>query len=240
MFVRIKENAEALTEACGASIPAETTDRPDVIAQLLRPLSGGEETTAPRLLSGSMIATMRGEMPVESLRIGDKVFTRDNGIQEIRWIGHQTVDTSALAGNPDLRPVLIRKGALGKDAPQRDILVSAQHRMLVTSDIALMLFDEREVLIAAADLTALAGVERIEETAMTYVHIVFDHHEVVLADGTWTESFQPSDRSLRSLGQAQRAEIVSVFPELAEGNTEAAYPTARKALSRQEASAIVG
>ncbi|TMV38466.1 type I secretion protein, partial [Thioclava sp. BHET1] len=81
-----------------------------------------------------MIATPQGERLVEELRVGDKIITRDNGIQEIRWLNHRVMDGKTLLANPNMRPILIRKGALGNGLPERDMMVSPNHRMLVANE----------------------------------------------------------------------------------------------------------
>ena len=93
---------------------------------------------------GTLIATPRGEVAIEALRAGDRVFTRDNGIQTIRWIGRRDLTRDDLAGNPALRPVRIAKGALGNGLPEADMQISPNHRMLLTWKQAELLFDERE------------------------------------------------------------------------------------------------
>ena len=184
---------------------------------------------------GTLIATNRGEIAVETLVEGDKVFTRDNGSQPLRWVGRRDLSTADLADNPEFHPVYIRAGALGKGVPERDLMVSPNHRMLLTSDLAEVMFEEREVLVAAKHLTGLDGIDQIEASTVSYIHLMFDQHEVVLADGAWTESFQPGDHSLRGIGDAQRAEILALFPEL---NTLAGmqnYGSARLSLKKHEA-----
>ena len=212
-----------------------------IVASLIAATSNHEtsQRIAPCFTPGALIATMKGEVPVEQIKLGDKVLTRDNGLQQVRWIGARTLTAAQMCALDDARPVLIRKGALGNGCPQRDIIVSPHHRMLVTSDIAMMLFDEREVLVAARHLTGLAGIERIEAACVTYFHMLFDHHEVILADGAWTESFQPSDSSLNGLDPRQKAEILAIFPELAE-SAPARFAPARRALGAGEASLILG
>merc|ERR1711916_245042 len=79
-----------------------------------------------------------------------------------------------------LRPVLIRKGALGNGLPERDMIVSPNHRMLVASDKAAIYFEEREVLVAAKHLVDLPGVAFVDVEDVTYIHFMFDQHEVVL------------------------------------------------------------
>lgn len=50
------------------------------------------ETVIPSFTPGTLIAPSQGERRVEDLRAGDRVITRDNGIQEIRWAGAKRVD----------------------------------------------------------------------------------------------------------------------------------------------------
>lgn len=188
---------------------------------------------------GTRIATQKGEVAVEALKAGDKVFTRDNGAQTLRWVGRRDLNASDLRANPEYQPILIRQGALGNGLPERDMLVSPQHRMLITSDLAAVMFDEREVLVAAKHLTGLDGVDMVETGAVSYMHLMFDHHEVVLADGAWSESFQPGDHSLRGIGAAQRSEVLGLFPELETLAGLEAYGSARMSLKKHEAQIIV-
>jgi len=184
--------------------------------------------------------TPSGERRVEDLQVGDRVITRDNGIQEIRWVGAKDLTGAQLAANAKLQPVLIRAGALGENMPERDMLVSPQHRMLVSTDTAAMYFEEREVLVAAKHLTMLDGVDVVDSSGTTYIHIMFDQHEVVLSDGTWSESFQPGDYSLDGIGAEQREEILALFPELATQQGVDAYQSARRALKKYEAQLLLG
>ncbi|MEM8578249.1 MAG: Hint domain-containing protein [Pseudomonadota bacterium] len=187
---------------------------------------------------GTRIATKRGEVRVEDLREGDGVFTRDNGIQPVRWVGRRDLSGGELSAIPSFQPVLIRHGALGRGLPERDMLVSPNHRMLIASDLAEVMFEEREVLVAAKHLTGLDGVDQVQAGGVSYIHLMFDAHEVILADGTWTESFQPGDHSMRSLGAAQRDEIVALFPELETIAGLDAFGAARRSLKRHEATLL--
>ncbi|MGH1454786.1 MAG: Hint domain-containing protein [Paracoccaceae bacterium] len=197
------------------------------------------DNDAPCLTHGSMIATPKGEVAVDQLAVGDRVFTRDNGIQELVWVGRVTLSATQLEAQPEHRPVLVRTGALGNGMPQRDMVLSPNHRVLVTSGEAEMLFDEREVLVAAKHLVGRPGIERVTPAQVTYVHIMCKHHEVVLSDGAWTESFQPDDASLKSVGAPQQAEIMALFPELADDMGGLDYPAARRALGANEARLLV-
>ncbi|MBE1282365.1 MAG: type I secretion protein [Rhodobacteraceae bacterium] len=193
------------------------------------------EVVIPCFTPGTLIATPKGERRVEDLKVGDRVITRDNGIQAIRWLGKRTLNSSELLRASHLQPVLIRQGALGNGLPERDMMVSPNHRVLVANDKTALYFEEREVLVAAKHLTGLEGVDRVEISSVTYIHFMFEQHEVVLSDGAWTESFQPGDQTLDGLGNAQRNEIFELFPELKTREGLEAYQSARRSLKKHEA-----
>ncbi|TNE66376.1 MAG: type I secretion protein [Rhodobacteraceae bacterium] len=197
------------------------------------------EEIIPCFTPGTLIATPKGEMKVEELKVGDRVITRDNGIQQIRWIGQKTLSGADLAARSELNPVLIRKGALGAGLPERDMMVSPNHRMLVSNEKAALLFDEHEVLVAAKHLTRMDGVDVVEASGLTYIHVMFDRHEVVLSDGTWSESFQPGDYTLSGIGEEAREELFTLFPELAEVSTRGGFTAARRILRKHEAELLV-
>ncbi|UWR20909.1 Hint domain-containing protein [Sulfitobacter sp. S190] len=197
------------------------------------------EKVVPCFTPGTLIATPRGERAVETLRPGDQVVTRDNGLQTIRWVGRKDMTAADFAGRRHLCPVRIRAGALGNDQPERDMTVSPNHRMLVSNDKTLLYFEEREVLVAAKHLTGLQGVDVVENVDTSYIHIMFDQHEVILSDGTWSESFQPGVHSLAGIGNAQRQELHELFPELATHEGVAKYAAARQSAKRHEALLIV-
>jgi len=197
------------------------------------------ENIVPCFTPGTRIATPRGERMVEELRVGDRVITRDNGLQEIRWIGHRALSGSELRDAPHLRPVMIRAGALGHGLPLHDMMVSPQHRMLLNSERAALYFEDREVLASARHLTGMDGVDRAPARETTYIHFMFDQHEVVLSNGAWSESFQPGEQVLDGLGDAQRDEIFELFPELRDTRGIEGYQAARRSLKKHEARLLV-
>ncbi|WP_176473878.1 Hint domain-containing protein [Actibacterium ureilyticum] len=192
----------------------------------------------PCFTPGTAIATPVGERPVEDLRPGDQVITRDNGIQTIRWTGRRDLAAEQLARAADLQPVLLRRGALGDGLPERDMMLSPNHRVLVANDRTALYFAEQEVFAAAKYLINHKGIEGAGPRPVRYVHFMCDRHEAVLSNGCWTESFQPSGAALQGMGNAQRTEILDLFPELRKASDDAAFPTARRALSEAEARAL--
>ena len=55
--------------------------------------------------------------------------------------------------------IRIGAGALGAGLPERDLMVSPQHRVMVRSDLARELSGQDEVLVAAKHLLAVEGIE---------------------------------------------------------------------------------
>nr|WP_321509673.1 Hint domain-containing protein [uncultured Celeribacter sp.] len=197
------------------------------------------EHIIPCFTPGTRIATPRGEVAVEDLKVGDKVITRDNGLQVIRWVGRKSLSAADLQRKPELTPVRISQGALGRGLPERDMVVSPNHRMLMSDPKAALLFDTQEVLVAAKYLQRLAGVDSVPAAPVTYIHIMFDHHEVVLSDGTWSESFQPGDYTLSSIDADARSEIFALFPELRDPSKRGDFIAARRILRKHEADLLV-
>ena len=195
------------------------------------------EKVVPCFTPGTLITTERGLVPVEHLTVADKVLTRDHGLQPLRWVGRRDLGLADLIAGPKLQPVRICAGALGKGLPARDMLVSPQHRMLIAGPRAQMLFGEDEVLVAATHLTVLPGVEQVLTQGIQYLHLMFDAHELITADGAWSESFQPAARTLHDLGADQRAEIEALFPGLALGETR--FQAARLSLKSHEARVLL-
>jgi hypothetical protein len=194
-----------------------------------------ENVMVPCFTPGTMITTLQGERPVEELRAGDFVVTRDNGLQEISWVGQKALGGQDLAVTPDLRPVLVRAGALGRGLPMRDMVVSPNHRLLITGERPALYFDETEVLAAAKHLVDGKGIQRLETAPVTYVHFMCERHEVVLSNGSWTESLQPGDQALKGVGAAAQNEIFALFPELANPAARESFTAARRVLKRHEA-----
>ncbi len=178
--------------------------------------------------AGSLIETPQGPQFIETLAVGDLVNTLDDGPQPIRWIGAQRV-----AGQGPMAPVVIAPGALGNI---RQLVVSQNHRMLVTGARAELLFGQREVLVAAKHLVDGEKI-RIEARAqVTYYHFLLDAHQIVFAEGCPAESLLAGAQTLATLPPEDRDEILAVFPDLT--HDAAPMDASRYALRQFEAMAL--
>jgi hypothetical protein len=163
----------------------------------------------------TLIATANGMTPARELRVGDWVQTA-RGMRPVRWVGRRHFDAAALRADPKLYPVKITAGALGQGLPERDLWVSRQHRILVKSPVCQRMFDEGEVLVAAIRLCELPGIAvDTAVEAVEYVHLLFDDHEIVYAEGALSESLLLGPMTEKAIGSAAVEEITKIFPELA-------------------------
>ena len=183
-------------------------------------------TTVPCFTPGTRIRTERGEVPVEALQVGDLVETRDHGLQPLRWIGRRQV---VAAGRH--APIVIEAGVFGNHGR---LVVSPQHRVLLTHWMAELMFGEDEVLVAARDLVNDCSVRVLEGGEVTYIHLLFDRHEIIWSEGLLTESFLPGPQVMSALDERVRAEVLELFPEI-DARTHLGYgPAARAALKSYE------
>ncbi|WP_146344661.1 Hint domain-containing protein [Phaeobacter marinintestinus] len=179
---------------------------------------------------GTYISTAHGARLIETLQVGDLIVTRDNGLQPLRWIGQRTVSGIGRFAPISLDPSLLQDA----DAP---VLVSPQHRMLWSGYRAQMMFGESEVLVAARHLLDHPAVSRVPSQTVTYMHLMFDRHEVIYANGAPTESFFPGDNALSALTRQSREQMFSVFPDL-RSHSAAFGDTARLCLKPHEAQVL--
>lgn len=179
-----------------------------------------ESTRVTCFAADVMIETADGAVEAANLQVGDLVQTLDNGMQPIRWVGKRLINAAELEATPSLRPIRIRAGALGEGRPAADMLVSPQHRILIRSKIAHNMFGTDEILIGAKQLLAVPGIEVAEDvTEVTYVHFLFDEHQLVYSNGALTESFYTGEEAMKSIGASAREEIFMIFPELRNGTS---------------------
>ncbi|QYK43203.1 MAG: Hint domain-containing protein [Paracoccaceae bacterium] len=187
---------------------------------------------------GTLLRTAGGSVRIEDLRPGDRIQTRDDGPQEVLWTGRRRMTGARLYAMPHLRPVRFRAGAMGVGRPDRDLLVSPRHRMLVRGPAARALFNAEEVLVAAADLVNGGSITvDLAAREVTYVHVLLERHEVVWANGLATESFHPGAAALDTLDPHDRFALEAILPEVA-GDPMAYGDFARRCLTTAEAAIL--
>lgn len=129
--------------------------------------------------AGTLILTEAGEVPVETLAVGDQVVTASGALEPVVWIGRRSFAGRRLAARRDALPVRVLAGALGGGLPRRDLRLSPCHALLIDG-----------VLIEAGDLVNGASVVREWDVPhVEYFHVELARHDVLLAEGAPAETF---------------------------------------------------
>ena len=131
------------------------------------------------------------QCPVEDLKLGDKILTRDDGVQELRWIGQNT--TRAVG---DFAPILIRAGTLHNE---NDLLVSPDHRLFIYQRSDALGAGRSEVLIRARLLVNGDSVVRQTGGFVDYFQLLFDEHQIIYAEGIAAETLLVDTRTRGAL-----------------------------------------
>lgn len=131
------------------------------------------------------------QVPIEDLRIGDKVLTRDDGAQEIRWIGQNTVRATG-----DFAPIVIKAGTLNN---ANDLVVSREHRLFVYQRSDQIGAGQSELLVKARHLVNDDTVFEQTGGFVDYFQLLFDRHHIIYAEGIAAESLRIDPRTKQVL-----------------------------------------
>lgn len=141
---------------------------------------------------GTLITMASGEQrPIETLSVGDRVLTRDDGPQEIRWIGHTT--TRAVG---DFAPIRIKAGTLHN---ANDLIVSPDHRLFIYQRTDRLGAGRAELLVKARHLVNGDTVTRVNGGFVDYFQMLFDQHQIIFAEGIAAESMLADTRTRAAL-----------------------------------------
>lgn len=166
--------------------------------------------------AGTRILTAEGYIAVENLRQGMLLRTLEGGLAPILWVGSSHLDATRLDLLPNLWPIRIKRNALGKGFPARDVEVSPQHRIYVNGKAIEEVADCAAGLIAAKHLTKLSGISVVRQPDdITYFHILLPTHEVIWAENLPAESMYIGPYTAQNLAPSLRSEIATLFPDFA-------------------------
>ena len=124
------------------------------------------------------VATDRGSVLVEHLRVGDTVVTGDGQRQAIQWIGHRDTDCRRHPNPASVWPVRIAAHAFGHGLPRRAVLLSPDHAVFVD-----------DVLVPIKRLVNGTTIVQRKVARVTYYHVELSRHDVLLAEGLPVESY---------------------------------------------------
>ena len=140
--------------------------------------ASGDQLPTLCYLAGTLVATPRGEVPVEQLAVDGLVHAQDAGAAPIKWIGHRRVDCLRHPKPQKVWPVRVCAGAFAEGLPLRDLWLSPDHAVFVG-----------EVLIPIKYLINGISIEQVPMDEVTYYHVELEHHDVLLAEGLPAESY---------------------------------------------------
>ena len=135
----------------------------------------------PALSAGTLLQTVNGPRPVESLQVDDILLTVTGERLPLRWIERRP--RLCLGRNA---PVLLRAPYFGLD---HDICVSPQTRIMRSGPEVEYNFGHERVLVRADDLTASPGALRdLRQPVRDFYHLMLDDHACLAVDRCGVET----------------------------------------------------
>lgn len=181
-------------------------------------------TTTPVVvcfLNGTLIETETGPRPIEDLQVGEMIYTADGRLVPLRWIGARGVSPAEMVFYPHLQPVTIPKGLFGPDLPFATLRLSAPHRLAMGGAYVELFFGFENARMPVHHLTAHGAFRSLPQRNVTYFHLLFDAHEIIVANGVPCESYQLGRIGVLALSPEQYEAAIAACP----GQTEASLMT---------------
>lgn len=149
--------------------------------------------------SGTLIETTNGPVPVEDVREGTMLRTREGRAAPVIWRGYRSIECRRHPSPKPVWPVRVAAGAFGPARPFRDLWLSPDHAVYAD-----------DVLIPVKYLINGHSIAQVEVERVTYWHIELPRHDVIMANGLPTESFlDTGNRSAFDNG----GKLVTLFPD---------------------------
>jgi Hint domain len=168
--------AGQLTFAGGGDIPLALGNGGTVVASTS---ADGAEVTVLCFCANTLILTPSGERPVQDLAISDLVTTHRGEARPIVWVGvGKVLATRGQRGAAT--PVIVRKGALADNVPNRDLRVTKGHAFWFGGALIPVEF--------LVNHRSIAWDDRAQEVSL--YHIELASHDVLVANGAPAESYR--------------------------------------------------
>lgn len=158
---------------------------------------------------GTHITLATGEqVKIEDLKIGDRVLTRDDGPQMVRWIGQHTVRAEGA-----LAPIVITAGTLNNT---NDLVISPDHRLFVYQRSDEIGAGRPELLVKARHLVNGDTVHVQDGGFVDYFQLLFDRHHIIYAEGIAAESMLVDPRTRPALPADLLEKLAAILPQHAD------------------------
>jgi hypothetical protein len=154
---------------------------------------------------GTHITMASGEQrPIEDLKVGDRVLTRNDGIKAVRWISQTTVRAVG-----EFAPICISAGTLNN---ANDLIVSPDHRLFIYQREDHLGAGRSELLVKARHLVNGDTVRVQDGGFVDYFQLLFDGHQIIYAEGIAAESMLIDSRTKAVLPQELSDAMGDVIP----------------------------
>ncbi|GGE37699.1 Hint domain-containing protein [Actibacterium pelagium] len=185
------------------------------------------------IVEGALLRTPCGPRRIETMRPGDMVVTRCEGLQPVRMILSRKVSREEFLKSPDKAPVRIHARGVGPMMPQKPLLLAGDHQIVVPGYRVDGQPDDTPVFVRAKDLLESDETAKIDKSfsSVTFFHLVFDSHVVFMVNGLPVESFHTERSKLDRIHPEVLRKLESAIPSLRE--TGHVTPAARYALRDQ-------
>ena len=192
IFVEVEDGEVADTYVLPLATPVPNTDYRLVGVDRHAATSRLSEAACVSFTRGTHITLASGQQRVvEDLIVGDRVLTRDDGPQKVRWIGQTTLRAVGA-----FAPVVIKKCTLFND---HDLVLSPDHRIFVYQRKDTLGAGRAEVLIKVRHLINNDTVFQRDGGFVDYFQLLFDEHQIVYAEGIAAESLLIDTRTRGAL-----------------------------------------
>jgi hypothetical protein len=174
----------------------------DIIGIIRHHQNGGGGNGAPCFRAGTTIRTPRGEVAIESIKVGDLVSLADGSAVRVTKVLKETVRRGS-EWSDQLAPVRVEAGAIAANEPSRTLEVSPNHAIFYDG-----------CLVRAADLVNGGSIRQVapEAESFEYYNLQLDAHALIVANDLVVESFRDYVRNelpvaplLGNLGRKARA-----------------------------------
>ncbi|MEM9438186.1 MAG: Hint domain-containing protein [Pseudomonadota bacterium] len=124
--------------------------------------------------AGTDIVTGDGLLPVEHLSPGDRIVTRDGGMQRLSWVESLFVTTFAVRFSTD---------ALGHNRPEERLLLPEGQRLLIRNWRAKVLYGGNVVGVPAWRLADGEFIRRVGPRSLQLYRLGFERQHTIYAGG---------------------------------------------------------
>lgn len=125
------------------------------------------------------------------------------------------------------------------DHPGSGVLIARRStRVLLANRVVARMFDHAEILVPVKDLIG-AAAEVCESVDVEYWHLLFDRHEVLLAEGAAVESLYLGPEALAGFPRLAVLAIARLFPSVLDPDAPPPFPPARPLLRGAKVRALV-